>query len=66
MNEGGAGSSLGLPKCFSGSKRGMLAYILDKLKVRMYGWYARSLSHGGKEVLIKSVGMAMPIYAIVP
>lgn len=46
------------------SKRDMLAYIQKNLKNRMSGWYAKSMSHGGKEIMIKSVAMAMPIYAM--
>ena len=34
------------------------------MKDRMSGWYARMLSQGGKDVLIKSVALAMPIYAM--
>lgn len=42
----------------------MLSYIKDSMKGKLSSWYSRSLSQGGKEVLLKSVAMAMPIFAM--
>lgn len=64
FGEGGAGKYLGLPECFSGSKRNLLSFIQEKLKNMLFAWFDISFSLGGKEVLLKAVAMALPVYAM--
>ena len=35
----------------------MFAYIVDKVKSVTHGWSQKNLSHGGKEVLLKSIAL---------
>lgn len=63
-NVGGIGKYLGLPEQFGGKKSDMLAYITDKVRAVTQGWKQKYLSHGGKEVLLKAVALAMPIFTM--
>lgn len=57
-------SYLGLPAFFSRSKSKDFQYIVDKVWKVVQGWKKSLFSTAGKEVLIKSVGQALPTYAM--
>ncbi|XP_024155933.1 uncharacterized protein LOC112163903 [Rosa chinensis] len=56
------GTYLGLPTIWGKSKREALVYIKERIGRKIEGWKQSSLSQDGKEVLIKSVAMAIPSY----
>ncbi|XP_019084213.1 PREDICTED: uncharacterized protein LOC109125888 [Camelina sativa] len=62
--EGGMGTYLGLPEKIHGSKAQVFTFVRDKLHKRVNLWTSKSLSKGGKEVLIKSVAQAISTYVM--
>ncbi|XP_013614584.1 PREDICTED: uncharacterized protein LOC106320769 [Brassica oleracea var. oleracea] len=64
QNEGEMGSYLGIPEDISGSKCKLFAFLKEQLLHRVNGWTGRWLSKGGKEVLIKSILLALPTYVM--
>ncbi|XP_071933729.1 uncharacterized protein [Coffea arabica] len=62
IKEANNGKYLGLPLVITGSKKEVFAYIVDKAKSKMQGWKHNLLSYAGKEVLLKSIVMALPTY----
>ncbi|XP_048623608.1 uncharacterized protein LOC125592465 [Brassica napus] len=64
QNERGMGTYLGIPEDISGSKCKLFAFLKEKLMHRVNGWTGRWLSKGGKEVLIKSILLALPTYVM--
>ena len=63
-NDGGMDKYLGLPEQFGSKKSEMFTYIIDEVKKVIQGWYQRYISHPGKEVLLKAIALAMPIYTM--
>lgn len=55
---------LGLPLPIGRSKRHAFEFIRNKTLERLHGWKERLLSQAGKEVLLKSVIMALPTYVM--
>ncbi|KAH9684396.1 reverse transcriptase domain-containing protein [Citrus sinensis] len=45
-------------------KKEVFKYIRDKLWQRLQGWSTRMLSRAGKEILLKTVALALPNYAM--
>ncbi|XP_010431111.1 PREDICTED: uncharacterized protein LOC104715400 [Camelina sativa] len=52
-SEGGMGSYLGIPENLQGSRTNVFSYVNDRLDERVNGWSAKTLSKGGKEIMIK-------------
>ena len=55
---------LGLPMVIGRSKRQVFNYIKEKVMGKIKGWKEKLLSQAGKKVLLKSVILAMPAYAM--
>ncbi|EEF45140.1 conserved hypothetical protein [Ricinus communis] len=55
---------LGLPAVISKSKKNTFREIKDRIAKRLAGWIGALLSTGGKEIMIKVVTMAVPVYSM--
>ncbi|XP_060960786.1 uncharacterized protein LOC133031321 [Cannabis sativa] len=55
---------LGLPVFRSRQKDADFHFILDNLVSKLHGWKLKSLSKAGRATLIKSVGLALPVYTM--
>ena len=61
-NIGGGGKYLGLSKQFNSRKSETFKYIKDNVHTKIHGWQTRFLSTAGKEILLKAVAFAMPVF----
>ena len=55
---------LGMPTDVGHSKNGTFKYLRDRVWDKIKGWMEKLLSSAGKEVLIKSVAQAIPVYSM--
>ena len=55
---------LGMPSDVGNSKNGAFKFLKDRVWSKIKGWMEKLLSSEGKEVLIKSVAQAVPIYSM--
>lgn len=62
--EGHSGKYLGLPVYIGKSKRKTFAYLKERIWKCIQGWKEKLLSKAGKEILIKAVAQAIPVYAM--
>lgn len=58
----GTRTNLGLPSMFGRRKKSTFSFIKDHIWKRINSWRGRSLSNGGKEVMIKPVLQSIPTY----
>lgn len=63
-NDGGCDKYLGLPEQFGRKKVELFQFLVEKVKERTKGWSNKFLSQGGKEVLLKAIAIAMPVYTM--
>ena len=63
-NESLSDRYLGMPTDVGHSKMGTFKYLSDRVWDKVKGWMSKCLSAGGKDVLIKSVAHAIPVYSM--
>ena len=54
----------GMPTAVGQSKNGTFRYLRDRVWEKIRGWMEKLLSTAGKEVFIKSVVQAIPVYSM--
>jgi hypothetical protein len=63
-NESLSEKYLGMPTDVGKSKNGAFKYLKDRVWQKVQGWMEQILSAGGKEVLIKAVAQAVPVFSM--
>jgi hypothetical protein len=55
---------LGLPALVGADRSDCFEHFIEQIIQRINGWKEKQLSIGGKEILLKAVAQAIPIYAM--
>jgi hypothetical protein len=55
---------MGLPVGVDPRQLNYMDSVVNRIKSRMSGWKSRHLSFGGRLVLLKSVLISLPVYAL--
>lgn len=63
-NSGGCGKYLGLPERLSRSKVEDFQFVVEQVKSQINPWYNQFLFPAGKEVMIKSILQAKPVFSM--
>ena len=63
-NESLSDCYLGMPTDVGHSKNGTFKYLRDRVWEKVKGWMEKLLSASSKEVLIKAVAQAIPVYSM--
>lgn len=58
------GKYLGLPAEIGKTKTELFNYVKDRVLLKLAGWKEKLINQAGKEVLLLSVALAIPIYAM--
>jgi len=64
MTESLTDKYLGLPTLVGADRSDCFQYLVDRVQGKMKGWKEKLLSMGGKEVLIKSIAQAVPVFVM--
>ena len=64
MTESLTDKYLGLPAMVGVDRSDCFRHLVDRVNSRINGWKEKLLSMGGKEILIKSIAQAIPVYAM--
>jgi hypothetical protein len=64
MTESLSDKYLGLPALVGADRSNCFCHLIDRVAMRINGWKEKTLSLGGKEILIKSIAQAVSVFAM--
>ena len=64
MTEAITDKYLGLPAMVGADRSDCFIHFVERIKQRLKGWMEKHLSLGGKEILLKAVAQAIPVFAM--